>query len=162
MLNGMKRTNRILLLSMGLLLLTGTTIGLAEETMVTKPKVSQGDNTSTWKPLGYGMGREFGSMRATIAKTLNMTEEQVYIERLKGKSIAEIAQEKGVSLDTLVGKMMETRKVQINKWVQEKKLTEAEAKTILERMEKNMRASLERKGYGPRGKGDGLGQMRSE
>ncbi|WP_339060952.1 hypothetical protein [Tepidibacillus marianensis] len=80
-----------------------------------------------------------------------MTEEQVYLERLKGKSIADLAKEKGVPIEKIMTEMKTAKKVHIDQLVKEKKITQEQAKIILDRMDVNLKAALERKGVGPRG-----------
>ncbi|TCS78360.1 hypothetical protein [Tepidibacillus fermentans] len=151
-------TNRVLLTVIGLLVIFGSVAFAEEDGGIVKQNLKK-DNISSWQPL-LGMGRYFGgTMRTTIAKTLNMTEEQVYLERLKGKSIADLAKEKGIPIEKIMTEMKAAKKAQVDQLVKEKKITEDQAKFILNRMETNLRAAIERKGIGPRGNG-GIGKGR--
>ncbi|MFV9511772.1 hypothetical protein [Tepidibacillus sp. LV47] len=145
-------TNRVLLTVMGLLVIFGSIAFAEEDGGIVKQNLKK-DNTTSWQPF-LGMGRHFGgTMRSTIAKALNMTEEQVYLERLKGKSIADLAKEKGIPIEKIMTEMKAAKKAQVDQLVKEKKITDDQAKFILNRMETNLRAAIERKGIGPRGNG---------
>jgi len=144
--------HRVLLMSITLLVVFGS-ISFAEEP-VSIGTQSPNNNPSNWQPRnGYGMGHYFsGKMRSTIAKTLNMSEEQVYLERLKGKSIADLAKEKGVSIEKIMTEMKATKKAHVDQLLKEKKITQEQAKIILDRMDANLKLAIERKGAGPRGR----------
>ncbi|MBB6444955.1 hypothetical protein [Bacillus benzoevorans] len=109
-----------------------------------------------------GMGKYFsGTMSEVVAKELGLTVEELHAARSEGKSIAAIAEEKGIAVDTLISKMMEARKAELNQLVKDRKITEEQMNLMLENMDANMKTAIERESTGPmngRGGGMGMGQ----
>lgn len=100
---------------------------------------------------GAGMHGYFlsGTMHERIAAELDMTSEELHSARLEGKSIAELAEEKGLAPQALIEKLLHARKSELEQFMHEGKITEAQMNTILERMETRIKTALERKTTGP-------------
>ncbi len=67
-----------------------------------------------------------------IAKLLNMTPDQIWAERVLGKTIADIAKEKGVDTQQLVDALVASQKTRIDQAVTDGRLTQAQADKWLE------------------------------
>ncbi|NIK70540.1 hypothetical protein [Paenibacillus sp. BK720] len=74
-------------------------------------------------------GRGFGQSLDTVATALNMTEDDLKTELRAGKTIADIAEAKGVSADSVVSALETAINVQIDQAVTDGKLTADEAAT---------------------------------
>jgi hypothetical protein len=72
-------------------------------------------------------GRGFGQNLDTVATALNMTEDELKTELLAGKTIADIAEAKGVSEDSVVSAIEAAINAQIDQAVTDGKLTADEA-----------------------------------
>ncbi|WP_435166757.1 hypothetical protein [Paenibacillus glycanilyticus] len=74
-------------------------------------------------------GRGFGQNLDTVATALNMTEDELKTELQAGKTIADIAEAKGVSTDSVVNALETAIHAQIDQAVTDGKLTADEAAT---------------------------------
>jgi lambda repressor-like predicted transcriptional regulator len=97
-----------------------------------------------------------------VAALLGMTAEEIHAERLAGKSLAQIAQSKGVSTDTLVATMLTAKKAALQQAVTDGKLTQAQADLMVERMMAQMKIMVERTTTGPMGGRGMMGGMRGQ
>jgi hypothetical protein len=88
---------------------------------------------------GPGWGNTFGSLTPTVAEQLDMTTAELTTELQSGKTIADLAQEKNVSLDTVVDTLIasQTERIQLSG-----KLTQEQADTMIEAMKANLTARL--------------------
>jgi hypothetical protein len=81
----------------------------------------------------------------------------------EGKSIAEIAEDKGIGLEALVNSVIETRKQSLENLVQEGKITQERADLCLEEMADRIKENLNRTSIGPAngrmGKGTNRGSV---
>jgi lambda repressor-like predicted transcriptional regulator len=68
---------------------------------------------------------------AAIAKTLGMTQTELMTAMRDGKTIAELAQEKGVSTDAIVNAIVAAEKERLDQAVADGKLTQAQADALL-------------------------------
>jgi lambda repressor-like predicted transcriptional regulator len=62
-----------------------------------------------------------------IAKLLNMTTEEIWAQRVLGKTIADLAKEKGVSNQQLIDALVASQKTMLNQMVTNGRLTQAQA-----------------------------------
>ncbi|MGJ7919043.1 DUF2680 domain-containing protein [Neobacillus sp. LXY-4] len=110
---------------------------------------------------GAGMGHYFaGTMPEVIADVLGMTVDELQTARNEGKSVADLAEEKGINVDDLVAKMVETRKADLEQLVKDGKITQEQMDTMLSNMETKMKTAVERDSVGPmHGRGGGMGMM---
>ncbi len=110
------------------------------------------------------MGRNFsGTMHDMMAIELGMTADELYTARSEGKSIAELAEEKGLDVNALNEKMIDVRKAELEQLVKDGKITEEQKNLMLENMEARMKTAIEREITGPmngREGGMGMGQGR--
>jgi hypothetical protein len=110
-----------------------------------------------------GMMREnfSGTMHEMIAVELGMTAEELYTARFEGKSIAELAEEKGLDVNALNEKMLHARKAELEQLVKDGEITEVQKNLMLENMEARIKTAIEREKTGPmNGRGGGMGQGR--
>lgn len=119
----------------------------------------------TGAEMGSGagmMGKYFsGTMAEVIAGELGMSIDELHAARIEGKSIALLAEEKGIAVEPLMDKMMEVRKAELEQLVKDGKVTKEQMNLMLENMEVRMKTAIERKNTGPmngRGGGMGMGQ----
>lgn len=108
---------------------------------------------------GMGMGKLFaGSMPKVIAGVLGMTEDELQAERAGGKSVADLAKEKGVSVDKVKDEMVKERKAQLAQLVKDGKITQEQMDGMLKNMETMMDQAIQRDTVGPmNGRGGKMG-----
>jgi hypothetical protein len=107
---------------------------------------------------GFGHG---GAHLATIAASLGMTEADLRTELQGGKSVADVASVKSVSLDTVVNAIIATQTETLKQAVTVGRLTQAQADTLLAnlkvtlpgQLQTKMVAGLKGPGFGERGPG---------
>lgn len=95
-------------------------------------------------PNGNGFATTGGNLLDTLAKLLGMTPSDIQTERIQGKSMVQIAEEKGVTEEKLMEEALAARKAQIDQLVKDGKITQAQADYMLTQMETRMKANLER------------------
>lgn len=104
---------------------------------------------------GGALGR--AGQHDAVAELLEMTAEDLQAERLAGRSLAEIAADKGVLVEELTEAILKARKANLDQLVVDGKLTSAQAELMLERMEAQVKVMLEQKVPGPMmGRGQGM------
>jgi hypothetical protein len=84
-----------------------------------------------------------------VAALLGMTAGQIQAERQSGKSLAQIAQAKGVSEDKLIETILAAKKAILQDAVTAGKLTQAQADAMLDRMDDMVKVMVERTTTGP-------------
>jgi len=67
-----------------------------------------------------------------IAKLLGMTRDQIWAERVQGKTLADLASEKGVDTQKLVDVLVASQKTMLDQAVTDNRLTQAQADKWLE------------------------------
>lgn len=115
-------------------------------------------------------GNGVGSCDAAVSELLGLTPEQICDLRQEGKSLVQIAADKGITEAQLVAKIMETKKAAVEAKVANGTLTRERADVMLQQMEKNTIQAVNRttcgrpadksNGNGQAGQGTGPGQMR--
>jgi len=88
-------------------------------------------------PWGHAWGRVCdgaGVVSDAITKLLGMTQEQILAERQAGKTLADLAKEKGVTDQQLIDAMLAGRQEAIAQAVTDGRLTQAQADWMLEKM----------------------------
>lgn len=106
---------------------------------------------------GYGAGAiqrrgaapEWAGESEVVEALLGMTAEQIQAERLAGKSLAQIAAGKGISEETLIQTILDAKKAELAKLVADGKLTQAQMDLMVERMQVQIKAMVERTNVGP-------------
>jgi hypothetical protein len=110
-------------------------------------------------PLGLGRGNWGGpdnSLVAVAARVLDMEQTALVAELNTGKTIAAVAQAKGVALDLIVTAFVQPHVDWLNQAVEDGKLTQAQADQSIATMKANITAKLSAP-FAPRGNGNGLG-----
>ncbi|MFV9511271.1 hypothetical protein [Tepidibacillus sp. LV47] len=150
--------------AMGIGAMIGPVISSAKTTDLVPPKPpvqiqQQNTTNSGWVGMGPRMGQYFaGVMHDEIAKYLGITDEELYNQRLAGKSLEQIAKEKGKSADELAKMMIDYKKAQLDQLVKDKKITEEQKQFMLERIEANTKAAITNQGIGRGRMGEFQGQ----
>jgi len=106
---------------------------------------------------GHGMwgsrvgGPAWGDQNAmdVVAQLLNMTQAQIAAERQAGKSLAQIAQDKGVTRDTLINTIVNAKVAVINQWVSDGRLTQAQADLMIQNIRTQVSQMVDRTDVGP-------------
>ncbi len=106
-------------------------------------------------PPGRGPGGAFDGMN-DVAKLLGMTPDQIWAERVQGKTLADLAKEKGVDTQQLVDALVASQKAMLDQAVTGNRLTQAQADKWLEWYTQAAALQLTEP-YGP---GFGFGGMR--
>ncbi len=110
-------------------------------------------------PLGLGRGNWGGpdnSLVAVAAKVLGMEQTALVAELQAGKTIAQVAQTKGVALDKIVTAFVQPHVDWLNQAVKDGKITQAQADQYIATMKANITAKLSAP-LTPRGNGNGNG-----
>lgn len=124
-------------------------------------KVQPNNNVSVYGRMGMYMGSYFqGSMHEVIAEKLGMTSEELYKDRLDGKSIADLLKEKDISADEVVKAVIVEREAALNDMVKAKTITEDQKDLMLKNMKAMVENMIEAEGVGPGGGGAGAGFYR--
>ncbi|MCL6521810.1 MAG: hypothetical protein K6U79_05470 [Firmicutes bacterium] len=94
-------------------------------------------------PGRMGMGWQLDG-GAVVAKQLGMTVQELRQARLSGQSIAQIAQSKGVSLQSLIDAVLAAPKAALDVRVQQGVLTAQQEQQILSNMEQRLQTAFTR------------------
>jgi hypothetical protein len=112
-------------------------------------------------PLGLGRGNWGGpdnSLVAVAAKVLGMEQSVLVAELNTGKTIADVAQTKGVALDKIVTAFVQPHVDWLTQAVKDGKITQAQADQYIAAMKANITAKLSApRASAPRGNGNGQG-----
>jgi hypothetical protein len=84
--------------------------------------------------FGFGFGFHFGEKLDAAAEYLGVTEEELRSALREGKSLAEIAEEQGKSVDGLKDALLAAAETRLNEAVADEELTREQADRILERL----------------------------
>ena len=84
--------------------------------------------------FGPGLGFHFGEKLDAAAEYLGVTDEELREALQSGKSLAEIAEENGKSVDDLKDSLLTEAETRLNEAVADEKLTREQADRILERL----------------------------
>lgn len=120
----------------------------APGTGLTAPATGYGPGIGAGAMLRRGAPEWAGESEAVEA-LLGMTAEQLHAERLAGKSLAQIAASKGISEETLIQTILDAKKAELAKLVADGKLTQAQMDLMIERMQTQIKAMVERTSVGP-------------
>lgn len=95
-------------------------------------------------PQGGGMGwRWGGGMLQTWAEALGMTPEELAAAMQDGKSVADLAAEKGLELKDLVDKALAAREAVVREAVEAGRLTQEQADALRQQMQERMSERLQ-------------------
>jgi hypothetical protein len=84
-----------------------------------------------------------------LLKKLGLTAEQLYAERRAGKSLAQIAQAKGVDRAALIALLNDEHKTRVNEIVKAGRLTQAQADAMLAEMKTRIETEVDDTTVGP-------------
>ena len=84
--------------------------------------------------FGPGLGFHFGEKLEAAAEYLGITEEDLRSALQEGKSLADLAEEEGKSVDGLKDALLAEAQTRLNEAVADEKLTREQADRILERL----------------------------
>lgn len=103
----------------------------------------QGTVATAWRGGRGGLGRTgHGASLTTIAGALNMTEADLQSALQAGKSVADLAKEKGVALQTIVDALIAEQKTLLQQAVTAGRLTQAQADARLAALQAQLPAQL--------------------
>ena len=143
--------------AMGFGAMFGPVLSFADDTATTTPTYQPQFQNQQAGGMGLRMGQYFaGSMSEVVAKALGMTVEDLYQLRLEGKSLEEIAQDKGKTSEELLKLMVTAKQAQVAELVEKKVITQDQADYMLERSNANMEAAIKRTEVGPMNGGKGM------
>ncbi len=148
----------LIALALGLLLAAATAVSVAAQT--TPP--AQATPPAGTCPLGCpgGVGERGGHMYGpnVLDELLDMTVAEIAAERQKGRSLAEIAADKGVAKEQLVDALLAPHAARLDAMVAAGRLAAEQKQLMLDRMETQMAAAVESTNTGPLA-GAGCGMM---
>ena len=106
--------------------------------------------------MGGRMGGQQNSLVAVAAKVLGLDQTALVTTLNSGKTIADVAKEKGISADKIVDEFLAPRLAAMKSSVEAKRITQAQADAMIATMKANVTAQLNNK-WTPRGPGMGTG-----
>lgn len=111
-------------------------------------------------------GARIGPLDDKVASLLGMSVADLRTARQSGKSLAEIAADKGISRDTLVSGMLQLHQDAVAARVADGTLTQAQADQVLANMKTRIEAMVDGKGFapgrGPQKGGLGIGPLHDQ
>ncbi len=101
--------------------------------------------------MGFGMrgGPAWAGQPEEVQTYLGMTLEQIQAERQAGKSLAQIAVEKGKTRDGLISTILNAKKATLDEQVAAGKLTQAQADAVYANMQQQVPVMVDRTDVGP-------------
>ena len=87
-----------------------------------------------WGGAWGGVCRGAGVVSDAITKLLGMTQDQIYAERAEGKTLFDIAKEKGVTDQQLIDAMLASRQEAIDQAVKDGQITQEQADWMIAKM----------------------------
>ena len=118
--------------------------------------------------MGAGMTGERGrgapawaGQPAEVAALLGMTAEEIQTARQAGTSLVKIAESKNISEEKLISTILDAKKADLAKLVDDGKLTQAQMDLMVEHMQTQVKTMVERTTVGPMQGRQGMGQMQS-
>jgi len=134
-------------------LIASVVVGAAVAQGGTSPQATP--QAQTQPPAGAPGGGPSDGMD-DIAKLLGMTRDEIWAERVQGKTLADLAKEKGVDTQELVDALVASQKTMLDQAVTDNRLTQAQADKWLEWYKQAAALQLTE----PYGLGFGFGGMR--
>lgn len=114
-------------------------------------------NVNNNQQRGGGLGLHHdGLMSETVAKTLGITVDELCTLRSSGKSIVQIAKDKGISSKDLVDKLTKARTDQVEQLFKDGKITAAQKDWVLTDLKSRIEENINRTDAGSRGHGKGF------
>jgi hypothetical protein len=122
------------------------------------PVMASGNGAGVGNCQGAGMGRSGGSLADIVSQTLGISRADLAGERQAGKSLVDIATEKGVNQEQLTKAVLEKKQEILKQALQENKITQAQFDQCTLQMSERVSQNLTRSEVGPNGQGNGQGQ----
>ncbi len=138
---------------------------------VTPPVPATGVQTGSCPCGGAGLGAGTGGMRQggrpewagqsdELATLLGMSQADIQARRQAGESLAQIADSRNVTEETLISTILKAKKDALDKLVADGKLTQTQAGLMIQNMTARVKTMVERTGVGPAfGQGGARGMM---
>ncbi|MEQ8175386.1 MAG: hypothetical protein ABRQ26_10015 [Syntrophomonadaceae bacterium] len=104
---------------------------------------------------GLGVGRNGGSLAATVTDILGISRNDLAVARQAGKSLNDIAVEKGVGQEQLLNDVLAKRQQNLAQALQDQKITQDQYNQCVQQMKENIEKNLARTATGPNGTGNG-------
>lgn len=141
----------------GALLLAGSGFVAAQTATPPAPQASWGPGWMMGGMMGWGGFRWAGpqnSLIAVAAEALGLTPQELIAELQAGKTIADVAEEQGVTLEAIVDAFLAPREAALQAAVEAGRLTQEQANALLAQIRERVRTRLTatwtfRQGYGP-------------
>lgn len=147
----------------GVIALAGAGLALAQTATPLVPWTPAGMMGGWGGPMmgGYTWGGPQNSLVSVAAEKLGLTQPELVTELQAGQTIAQIAEAKGVALQTIVDAFLAPRQQALQAAVQAGRLTQAQADAMLAQMRARVQTRLTTAftpgaGYGPGGYGPGF------
>lgn len=123
----------------------------------TIPALAAGFGNGNGSGLGVysGMGRNGGGLASTATDILGISRTELASARQAGKSLNDIATDKGISQEQLVNSVLVKRQENLAQALQEQKITQEQYNQCVQQMKENIEKNLARTETGPSGKGNG-------
>lgn len=152
----MKKRTKIL----GVALALAAILTLAIGTAVFADAPGNGDTQEYCGGIGWhGFNGNGGAISDTVSELLGLTPEQLHELRLEGKSLADIAEDKGVSVDELVDTIIAYKVEAVEVRVANGTLTREQADLMIQNMTKRTEQAVNRTTVGPTEWSRGGGRM---
>ena len=150
----MKKSKKILVGIVGAVFLLASLLGAAIAAENTTAVTSA-------KGVGYKIFCKAGNVKDLITEKLGLSAEELQEERHSGKSLAQIAEEKGVSSDELVEEIISAREKILKEKVEEGIITSEQAERMLENMKTRIAERIQstERGFGKKYHGKAKGEM---
>ncbi len=159
----MNRWMKLGMLAAALAVLTTLALGASAFAQGPAPQATPAYGQGYGMGIGLGMGRMGGnwggpqnSLVAVAAEVLGLNQTELVAELNSGKTIADVAKEKGIATAKIVDEFLAPRAEALKSAVDAKRLTQAQADQLLATMKTNVTAQLSSK-WTPRGPGMGTG-----
>ncbi len=107
--------------------------------------------------LHQGAGWGSSAVTQALEKLTGMKSEDVIAQRQAGKSVVQIAKEKGVAEDAVVKEVLAARKASLDEAVKAGRITQERADYMLNNMTERVKDGLNRTETGPRGDAGRMG-----
>ncbi len=144
-------------------LLAGSMLASGAAAQTTQPAPGTGYGPRSGFGPGAGMMQRgmgpvgAGAEHAAVASALGVSSDELYTLRASGKSIAQIAQDKGVPLSKVTDAMLASHKVWLDQAVKDGRLTQAQADAMQSLMQSRIQTMVQTTGAGPHGMSGGRG-----
>ena len=148
----MKLGKKVLVIALTVAAFSTTIVGtaFAAQDDTSAPRQNTTQTTQTGRPAWAGVARgAAGSTVNAVTDLLDMTATDIQAARQQGKSLSQIAADKGVSLETLVNTIVTQRKVLLDTAVTAGRITQDQADLMLANMTTRITERVQDPAVGP-------------